>query len=65
DKVIAQLDDTAWSSPAWLTHMKTLRHKVLHHLEEEEQRFFQMAGKVMSDKQKQQLANDYIEEMAS
>ncbi|MEP8022183.1 hemerythrin domain-containing protein, partial [Vibrio parahaemolyticus] len=45
--------------------MKTLRHKVLHHLEEEEQRFFQMAGKVMSDKQKQQLANDYIEEMAS
>ncbi|MDW6092536.1 hemerythrin domain-containing protein [Vibrio rhizosphaerae] len=63
DKMIAQLDETDRRSPAWLTLMKTLRHKVLHHLEEEEQRFFQMAGKVMSDEQKQQLANDYIQEM--
>ncbi|SJN59215.1 hemerythrin domain-containing protein [Vibrio ruber] len=63
DKMIAQIDETDRSSPAWLTLMKKLRHKVLHHLEEEEQRFFQMAGKVMSDEQKQQLANDYIQEM--
>ena len=35
--------------------MKTLRHKVLHHLEEEEQRFFQLAGKVMTDQQKMKL----------
>lgn len=64
DKAIAQLDTTDWGSPAWLTLMKALRHTVLHHLEEEEQRFFQMAGKVMTDKQKQQLANDYIKEIA-
>ncbi|CAM3058508.1 hemerythrin domain-containing protein [Vibrio mytili] len=65
DKVIAKLDETDMSSPAWLNEMKTLRHKVLHHLEEEEQRFFQLAGKVMSDKQKRQLANGYLDEMAS
>ncbi|HHF0568364.1 TPA: hemerythrin domain-containing protein [Vibrio alginolyticus] len=65
DKVIAQLDATDMSSPAWLNLMKTLRHKVLHHLEEEEQRFFQLAGKVMTDKQKMKLADGYVEEMAS
>ncbi len=65
DKVVAQLNKTDWNSPAWLAHLKTLRHKVLHHLEEEERQFFQIAGKVMSNSQKQQLANDYIEEMAS
>lgn len=64
DKIIAQLDETDWGAPAWLTVLKTLRHKVLHHLEEEEQRFFQLAGKVMSDEQKQQLADDYIKEMS-
>ncbi|ASA54826.1 hemerythrin domain-containing protein [Vibrio gazogenes] len=63
DKLLAQLDETDNGSPAWLAKMKTLRHKVLHHLEEEEQRFFPMAGKVMSDQQKQQLANDYLKEM--
>ncbi|KPM89247.1 hemerythrin domain-containing protein [Vibrio alginolyticus] len=65
DEVIAQLDATDMSSPAWLNLMKTLRHKVLHHLEEEEQRFFQLAGKVMTDKQKMKLADGYVEEMAS
>ncbi|EKZ8660154.1 hemerythrin domain-containing protein [Vibrio alginolyticus] len=65
DKVIAQLDATDMSSPAWLNLMKTLRHKVLHHLEEEEQRFFQLAGKVMTDKQKMKLADGYVEEVAS
>ncbi|HHF3075638.1 TPA: hemerythrin domain-containing protein [Vibrio diabolicus] len=65
DKVIAQLDATDMSSPAWLNLMKTLRHKVLHHLEEEEQRFFQLAGKVMADQQKMKLADSYVEEMAS
>ncbi|NMV23297.1 hemerythrin domain-containing protein, partial [Vibrio parahaemolyticus] len=64
DKVIAQLDATDMSSPAWLNLMKTLRHKVLHHLEEEEQRFFQLAGKVMTDKQKMKLADGYVEEVA-
>ncbi|WP_203342894.1 hemerythrin domain-containing protein [Vibrio diabolicus] len=65
DKMIAQLDATDMSSPAWLNLMKTLRHKVLHHLEEEEQRFFQLAGKVMTDQQKMKLADSYVEEMAS
>ncbi len=64
DKLVAKLDATDMSSPSWLKTMKELEHKVLHHLEEEEREFFQMAGKVLSDDQKQSLAKDYHGEMA-
>ncbi len=64
DKIIEQLDNTEFSSSGWLTVMQSLQHKVSHHLEEEEQRFFQMAGKVFTAKQKHALAEEYIEEMA-
>ncbi|MDA0143317.1 hemerythrin domain-containing protein [Vibrio sp. RW] len=63
DKVLAQLDDTEMSSPTWLTLMKTLKHKVEHHLEEE-QHFFQTAGKVLDSDQKETLALKYEQEMA-
>ncbi|MGO1298943.1 MAG: hemerythrin domain-containing protein [Vibrio sp.] len=63
DKLMAQLDSTDMSSPSWLHLMKTLRHKVLHHLEDEEKNFFPLAGKVMTDNQKTQLADGYVEEM--
>jgi iron-sulfur cluster repair protein YtfE (RIC family) len=65
DKIIAQLDNTDFSSTGWLTIMQSLQHKVTHHLAEEEHRFFQMAGKIFTPKQKQTLASQYLEEMAS
>jgi len=64
DKILAELDATAMDSPAWLRLMKKLKHKVEHHLEEEELRFFQTAGKVLNETQKQQLAVEYEKEMA-
>ncbi|MCL1067521.1 hemerythrin domain-containing protein [Shewanella olleyana] len=64
DKVLEQLDCTDMSSAAWLKLMKTLKHKVIHHLEEEEQRFFQSAGRVLDTEQKQTLARQYEKEMA-
>ncbi|MFA0112226.1 hemerythrin domain-containing protein [Vibrio sp. 10N.261.46.E11] len=64
DKILAQLDDTEMSSPAWLVLMKTLRDKVEHHLEEEEQRFFQTAGRVFDTEQKETLARKYEKEVA-
>ncbi len=65
DKIIAQLDDTDYNSSAWLTLAKKLKHKVLHHLEEEEQRFFQIAGKVLTSEEKVSLGEAYNEEMVS
>jgi outer membrane PBP1 activator LpoA protein len=64
DKIIEELDDTDLNSPAWLTLAKKLQHKVLHHLAEEEKSFFQMAGKALTERQKEELAEKYEQEMA-
>ncbi|MNR10976.1 hypothetical protein D3C85_1272520 [compost metagenome] len=56
------LDNTEMSSPGWLVTAKKLAEKVHHHLKEEEQTFFQMAGKILDDKQKQALAQQYVKE---
>ncbi|MEK1907063.1 MAG: hemerythrin domain-containing protein, partial [Pseudomonas sp.] len=60
DEMIEQLDELERSSPAWLAMAKKLEEKVFHHLKEEEQKFFQMAGKLLSEKQKVELAKQYF-----
>lgn len=62
DEMMEELDETQMSSPAWLATAKKLSEKVHHHLEEEEQKFFQMAGKLLDDKQKEALADQYEKE---
>lgn len=65
DELIAKLDSTEWSSPVWLKTLKQLREQVEHHLNDEEQGFFQVAGKILSAKQKNELAQSYRNEMTS
>ncbi|WP_223521092.1 hemerythrin domain-containing protein [Pseudomonas sp. GL-B-19] len=62
DEMMEDLDETEMSSPSWLATAKKLADKVHHHLEEEEQKFFQMAGKLLNDKQKEALAGQYEKE---
>ncbi|RMM25214.1 Hemerythrin [Pseudomonas syringae pv. pisi] len=62
DEMMEELDETEMSSPAWLATAKKLSEKVHHHLKEEEQKFFQMAGKLLDEKQKQSLAGEYMKE---
>ncbi|QAX85694.1 hemerythrin [Pseudomonas sp. DTU12.3] len=62
DEMMEELDETEMSSPAWLATAKKLSEKVHHHLKEEEQKFFQMAGKLLNEKQKEQLAGQYEKE---
>nr|NYU07203.1 hemerythrin domain-containing protein [Pseudomonas sp. SbOxS1] len=62
DEMMEELDGTEMSSPGWLATAKKLSEKVHHHLEEEEQKFFQMAGKLLDDKQKESLATQYEKE---
>lgn len=59
DKLIDELQSTDFSSPHWLATAKELQHQVEHHLDEEEHEVFQMAGKVLSEKQKQSLATSF------
>jgi len=59
DELIAELETIEYDSSAWLKIAKKLKHEVEHHLEEEEQEVFQLAGKVLTDKQKTSLSQDY------
>jgi hypothetical protein len=62
DEMMEELDKTEMSSPSWLATAKKLSEKVHHHLKEEETKFFQMAGKILDDKQKELLASGYVKE---
>ena len=59
DEMVEALEETEPSSPAWLPQARKLANKVEHHLQEEEHRFFQMAGKLLTEKQKITLAARY------
>jgi len=65
DELIEKLEDTEMDASSWLKFAKDLQHKVEHHLKDEEHTFFQLAGKVLSESQKTDLAkayNEYITE---
>ena len=59
DELIEQMEKIDYDSSAWLKIAKDLKHKVEHHLEDEEHTLFQLSGKVLTDKQKIELADKY------
>jgi hypothetical protein len=65
DELVDELEATERSSPGWLVTAKALRHKIFHHLQDEEQGIFQLAGKVLSEAEKLSLALDYEGEFVS
>jgi len=64
DELIEKLEETDLSSPAWLRHLKSLQEIVEHHLADEEQEFFQLAGRLLNEKQKTSLAKAYQDDMS-
>lgn len=65
DELVEKLEDTDFSSPAWLATAKELHHKIYHHLKDEEQGVFQLAGKVLTEAEKRSLAKEYEGEFVS
>ncbi|QNM85591.1 hemerythrin domain-containing protein [Polaribacter pectinis] len=63
DELIEKLEETGYDSSAWLKIAKQLQEKVEHHLEDEEHKFFQLAGKVFNESQKETLAKSYTKHM--
>lgn len=63
DELIGELSKTDRSSSGWLATAKKLEERLTHHLDEEEREVFQLAGKVLSEKAKSDLAKGYSEEM--
>ncbi len=62
DELLEQLTETEFSNPGWLAVAKKLSETVHHHLQEEEHGFFQQAGKILEDKEKESLAKKYQKE---
>ena len=63
DELIEELDGMDMSSPGWLLRARHLFERVDHHLAEEEHKVFQLAGKVLNDRQKARLGGTYREAM--
>lgn len=59
DELVADLQALDPAGAAWGDTAKALAHKVRHHLKEEESKFFQISGKILSEAQKTTLAGKY------
>jgi hypothetical protein len=59
DEMVEDLEDMAVDSTEWMAGAAKLCAKIEHHLGEEERKFFQEAGKVLTESQKLSLAKDY------
>ncbi len=64
DELVEALEDIESVSPSWITQAKALRHKIYHHLADEEQGIFQQAAQVLTDAEKEALARAYEEEFS-
>ncbi|CDO36153.1 hemerythrin domain-containing protein [Novosphingobium sp. KN65.2] len=56
DDFLAELVDTDMSSGAWLTKFKDMRHRYLHHIDEEEEDMFPAAAKGLSAEEEKKIA---------
>jgi hemerythrin superfamily protein len=65
DGMVDELNKIDTSSPGWIAHFQKLRDKIFHHLEDEEHAIFQLAGKVLGEREKMELAKAYEEEFAN
>ena len=63
DDFVEQLEGYDMSSSQWLQTAKELADRLLHHLEEEEKEVFPVAGKALTDEQKDSLADEYRADM--
>jgi hypothetical protein len=59
DEMVEDLEGQELNAPGWMAGAKKLCEKVEHHLTEEETKFFQAAGKALTEAQKVSLAKDY------
>lgn len=59
DELLEQLQDLDPADEAWIEQARLLSREVHHHLREEENRFFQVSGKLLTEVQKQRLAGQY------
>lgn len=64
DELVADLQGLAIDGQAWADKAAELSRKVHHHLREEEKKFFQVSGRILSEAQKTREARRYLREHA-
>ena len=63
DELLDDLSVRNKKQAGWIATAKSLSFKVRHHLKEEEAKFFQVAGRLLSAANKRQLARKYAREI--
>ncbi len=63
DDLVEKLEEYDMSGSQWLQTAEELAHLLTHHLDEEEQEVFQLAGKALSEAEKTSLADAYDADM--
>lgn len=63
DDLVEKLEEYDMSGPQWLQTAEELSHLLIHHLDEEEQEVFQLAGRALSEDEKSSLADEYDTDM--
>lgn len=63
DDLVERLQSYDLSGPQWIQTARELAHRLEHHLDEEEREVFQMAGKALTEHEKEQLASEYADDM--
>ena len=63
DELLEDLSVRNKKQPGWIATAKKLSFKVRHHLKEEESKFFQTAGRLLSTTEKERLAGKYTREI--
>lgn len=63
DDLVEKLDEYDKSSSQWLLTARDLAHRLEHHLDEEEDEIFPVAGKALNEDEKSMLAVEYREDM--
>lgn len=59
---LEELSQIELSSPGWIQAFRKLRHRVEHHVDEEEREIFPLAGRVLSDDEKTAMAGRFDRE---
>ena len=59
DELVEDLQTRDHAGAAWMANARQLSEKVHHHLREEEKKFFQVSGRILTAAKKTQLARQY------
>ena len=65
DQMVDELNGTDMGTSSWIAQFTKLRDKVFHHLSDEEHAIFQLAGKMLTGRQKAELGKAYEEQFAT